>query len=196
MHFIIWFQDYRARYLNEQDTEARESALQSKEQRENSTQFSETTQDICEEYSTAVSSGALEGVNSLGSDVSSQLRNGNILDYGSRASIEGQRKKQAFRSEVNNILATFLVPDARKELLLCSSMRDKAISDAKQSTDPDIVSKMLLVYIPFLTFVLVSPNLSNNLRVCRNSLSSPIPGVCVNEYQQTAAIVLVCTQSS
>ena len=44
-----------------------------------------------------------------------------------------------FRKEVDNILATFFVPNARKELLLSAELRDQVIISAKQSTDPELV---------------------------------------------------------
>ncbi|KAH8118759.1 hypothetical protein DFH11DRAFT_1740710 [Phellopilus nigrolimitatus] len=45
---------------------------------------------------------------------------------------------QPFRAEVQNILATFFVPEAKKELLLSSEMRDRAIAESGRTTHPDV----------------------------------------------------------
>ncbi|KAH8118757.1 hypothetical protein DFH11DRAFT_697950 [Phellopilus nigrolimitatus] len=45
---------------------------------------------------------------------------------------------QPFRTEVQNILATFFVPGAKKELLLSSEMRNHAITESGRTTHPDV----------------------------------------------------------
>lgn len=56
--------------------------------------------------------------------------------------------KGDFRKEVDNILATFFVPNARKELLLSAELRDRVIISAKQSTDPGSVRQIHSITVP------------------------------------------------
>ncbi|KAI5117863.1 hypothetical protein M0805_006566 [Coniferiporia weirii] len=60
------------------------------------------------------------------------------LPFPQQATATGNTDEQPLRAEVKNILATFIVPNAKKELLLSAAMRDRTIREAGQTTHPDV----------------------------------------------------------
>lgn len=71
---------------------------------------------------------------------------------------------QPFRDECMCVLATFLAPSARKELLLDACVRDTAMKQLVWTTHPDVVSPLHPRPWASLTDCAVPPDIRKRLR--------------------------------
>ena len=118
LHFVIWFRDYQSRYKAAAEKQEASSTDNLEDDRLGPLKESRAT-------ATAIIS-----------------HGGSALSTSARACHVPTDPIDTYRKEVDNVLATFFVPNARKELLLSAELRDQVVITAKKSTDPESVSQL------------------------------------------------------
>ncbi|KAJ7573864.1 hypothetical protein C8J56DRAFT_1173187 [Mycena floridula] len=144
LHFVVWYQDYRKRYLEttkalESYTEPNTTTASVYSYLDNDSTWDAEISPPQSAMTTPTSGtfpGAMSSVTHLLSAAAPFGRQNKILSSGTKERLEQQQGD--FKDECHRIIATFLRPGAAEELNMDSRMRDTLMKKIMTGSHPDI----------------------------------------------------------